>query len=162
MTASHSSGGAVPPPATSQRASCASVAWRRDGQLPGAKVRHAVNGRHHSQTTHRPLISSPCMLAMYLKLGSASSDPGLSEISSAHSVRLRTLLPMLSPWVQRAGVASNTKGQAGPQTSTLARYLARYLAVTPQRMCTQQAPHIVGVICDAVPGPYRGQTAAPT
>jgi hypothetical protein len=44
---------------------------------------------------HLPLGSSPCMFAMYLKFGSASLAPGLSEISSPHRSRPPALLPKL-------------------------------------------------------------------
>ena len=42
-----------------------------------------------------PVGSSPCMLPMYLKLGFASSMPGLEEISSPSSSTPWALLPML-------------------------------------------------------------------
>jgi hypothetical protein len=45
--------------------------------------------------THLPLGSLPCMLATYLKLGSGSATPGLSDISKPHNSTPPALVPML-------------------------------------------------------------------
>jgi hypothetical protein len=39
---------------------------------------------HTHSLSHLPLGSSPCMLPTYLKLGSGSAWPGLSDISNTH------------------------------------------------------------------------------
>jgi hypothetical protein len=63
---------------------------------------------------HLPLVSSPCMLATYLKLGSASLAPGLSEISNTQMSAPLLALPMLRRGFFDRGELSeaNTEGAA--------------------------------------------------
>jgi hypothetical protein len=64
--------------------------------------------QEESAAAHLPLGSLPCMLATYLKLGSGSATPGLSEISKPHSSTPPALLPMLCRGGRSTSVSRTT------------------------------------------------------
>jgi hypothetical protein len=63
-----------------------------------------------SRCVHLPLGSLPCMLPTYLKCGSASCCPGLSDISTTHSSAPPALLPMLQDTQRQQAHTSSKNG----------------------------------------------------